>query len=330
MKYYIDISNRDWFVVLAFSVIFGGLLGSFFFLFWRKAGVLDGFMAGMLMGLSIFTSSYVLINLSNKYLLRRIPEIYWQAVSLLVSFFAGAVGGYVGYKLISVLDLIQMHIERPVLLLGLFILGLLTSVIGYLLYWIVNIRRIKLETEKELIMARLRFLEYQINPHFLFNTLNVLAELAHINPPLAERSILVFSRYLRDIIDQESVIPLDKELSIVKNFIFIYRLRFPDIQVEYQIEEDLLSLLVPKLSVQVLVENALKHGIGNKGRIDIKAYKKDHKAIIEVRDNGKGFDQISEGAGLTNLRRRLEYLVGGRLYYKRENDQTVFWIEIDL
>ncbi|MGC8852997.1 MAG: sensor histidine kinase, partial [Hydrogenobacter sp.] len=288
------------------------------------------FMAGMLMGLSIFTSSYVLINLSNKYLLRRIPEIYWQAVSLLVSFFAGAVGGYVGYKLISVLDLIQMHIERSVLLLGLFILGLLTSVIGYLLYWIVNIRRIKLETEKELIMARLRFLEYQINPHFLFNTLNVLAELAHINPPLAERSILVFSRYLRDIIDQESVIPLDKELSIVKNFIFIYRLRFPDIQVEYQIEEDLLTLLVPKLSVQVLVENALKHGIGNKGRIDIKAYKKDHKAIIEVRDNGKGFDQISEGAGLTNLRRRLEYLVGGRLYYKRENDQTVFWIEIDL
>ncbi|MGB9873645.1 MAG: histidine kinase, partial [Hydrogenobacter sp.] len=134
MKYYIDISNRDWLVVLAFSVIFGGLLGSFFFLFWREAGVLGGFMAGMLMGLSIFTSSYVLINLSNKYLLRRIPEIYWQAVSLLVSFFAGAVGGYVGYKLISVLNLVQMHIERSALLLGLFILGLLTSVIGYLLY----------------------------------------------------------------------------------------------------------------------------------------------------------------------------------------------------
>jgi LytS/YehU family sensor histidine kinase len=207
-------------------------------------------------------------------------------------------------------------------------IGILTSLLGYLLYWVVNIRKMKMEVEKSLILAKLKSLEYQINPHFMFNTLNVLAELTHINPSLAEKSILTFSKYLRDMIDEESVIPLRKELSIVENFLFIQRLRFPDIEVEYDLDDSLMDVQVPKLSIQILVENAIKHGIGSKGKIKIKSYRQDGKVVIEVIDNGKGFENLTEGTGLKNLRNRLKYLVDGDLFYERRNGETVFRIEI--
>ena len=168
----------------------------------------------------------------------------------------------------------------------------------------------------------------QINPHFLFNTLNVLAELTHINPELAEKTILTFAKYLRDVIDEESLITVERELSIVKNFVFIQKVRFPEIKIHYNIDPSILEVKIPKLAIQILVENAIKHGIKSKGNIWINGYREDDKVVIEVIDDGEEFKEIKEGTGLQNLKNRLKHLVNGSLTYYRENNKTVFRIEI--
>ncbi|MGC8869186.1 MAG: sensor histidine kinase [Sulfurihydrogenibium sp.] len=328
MKYSIDISKQDWFIVFVFAVIFGGVLGSFITILLNLGAILNGFIAGLTFGFSIFLHSLLLITFSNHFVLKHIPEKYWEFVSLFFSFMAGFLGSLVAYTFLKSINILKIDFSQKVLITSFVMIGTLTSLLGYLLYWVVNIRKMKMEVEKSLILAKLKSLEYQINPHFMFNTLNVLAELTHINPSLAEKSILTFSKYLRDMIDEESVIPLRKELSIVENFLFIQRLRFPDIEVEYDLDDSLMDLQVPKLSIQILVENAIKHGIGSKGKIKIKSYRQDGKVVIEVIDNGKGFENLTEGTGLKNLRNRLKYLVDGDLFYERRNGETVFRIEI--
>ncbi|WP_297887975.1 histidine kinase [Sulfurihydrogenibium sp.] len=330
MKYFIDISKQDWLVVFIFGIIFGGVLGSFITILISAGSIYRGFFTGIIFGSFIFLYSYLFINFSNKYVLKHFPEGLWEFISLFFSFLSGFFGSITGYLIVKNFGIILVKIDKEILFLSFVSIGILTAVLGYLLYWIVNIRKIKSDLEKSLITARLKSLEYQINPHFLFNTLNVLAELTHIDPPLAEKTIITFSKYLRDIIDEESLIEVEKELSIVQKYIFIQKIRFPQINVEYHIDQSIYKVKIPKLSLQILVENAIKHGVKSKGNVWIKGYKKDSMVILEVVDDGEGFSQIVEGTGLKNLKTRLKLLVNGYLEYFRENNKTVFRITLPI
>jgi sensor histidine kinase YesM len=326
VKYFIDISKQDWFIVFIFGTVFGGVLGSFITVLIGAGNFYTGFYTGVVFGSFIFIYSFVLVNFSNKYVLKHFPEKFWEFISLIFSFLSGFLGSITAYLMVKYLNIISINLKNEILFLSFVSIGVLTALIGYLLYWIVNIRKIKSDLEKSLITARLKSLEYQINPHFLFNTLNILAELTHIDPNLAEKAILTFAKYLRDIIDEESLITVEKELSIVKKFVFIQKLRFPKIDVEFNINQSVMDVKVPKLSLQILVENAIKHGLKSQGNIWINGYRKDRMVILEVIDNGSGFVQISEGTGLKNLKNRLKLLVNGSLEYYRENEKTIFRI----
>ncbi|MBM7557061.1 histidine kinase [Halanaerobacter jeridensis] len=138
------------------------------------------------------------------------------------------------------------------------------------------------------------FLRAQINPHFLYNTLDTIAYLCKKDPEQASDLIIELAQYLRYSFDFENLsqtISLDKELDLLKFYVTIQQARFPDkVKVEYEIEEDL-EFSLPPLALQTIVENAIKHGIlkqkeGGIVKIEIKELA--HNFLIKVADNGVG------------------------------------------
>jgi signal transduction histidine kinase len=175
----------------------------------------------------------------------------------------------------------------------------------------------------ELVQARLQALRMQINPHFLFNTLNAISALIHENPNAADRMIVRLSGLLRETLDRGDVqeVPLREEIDFLKSYLEIEQMRFPDrLTVTFEIEPKSNELLVPHLILQPLVENALRHGIMPReeaGRIEISARVVDGEHLeLKVRDNGNGLSPANgtperEGIGLKNVRSRLAQLYGG-------------------
>jgi two-component system LytT family sensor kinase len=274
MRYFIEINRKDWTIVFVFGLVFGSILGGFISLI-LNIPVIKGMISGAIFGFFIFVFSFTLINLSNKKILPLLSDKYWTFVSLLMAFLAGFLGSLTAFEFIKMLKLIELEFSILFLLYLSVMVGLLTMLIGSLLYMIVNSKKIEEELNRLNIELRLKALEYQINPHFLFNALNTLSELIYIDPKLAEKGMLKLSQFLRMIIDENSIITLQDELKIVKNFIFIEKLRFPAIEFEFNIDKDTLSLQVPKMSIQLLVENAIKHGLRNSGKVIINSYIKD-------------------------------------------------------
>jgi len=175
----------------------------------------------------------------------------------------------------------------------------------------------------ELVQARLQALRMQINPHFLFNTLNTISALIHENPDAADRMVVRLSELLRRTLDRGDVqeVPLREELEFLKSYLEIEQMRFPDrLTVTFDIEPKTNELLVPHLILQPLVENALRHGIMPReeaGRIEISARVAEGQHLeLKVRDNGNGLSATNgrngrEGIGLKNIRSRLAQLYGG-------------------
>ena len=177
-----------------------------------------------------------------------------------------------------------------------------------------------IELEKLLAQARLQALRSQLNPHFLFNTLNSISSLMRRDVDAADRMIVRLSELLRlalgNVETQE--VPLRDELEFLRRYLDIEQIRFgARLQVTFDIPADTLELPVPNLLLQPLVENAIKHGIAPRkqpGRIEIAARREGPGLALRVRDNGPGTGQGAEGAGvgLANTRARLEHLYGDR------------------
>lgn len=177
------------------------------------------------------------------------------------------------------------------------------------------------EQEVMVIRARLKALASQINPHFLFNTLNSISAAIRTNPDTARRLIRKLSSILRKLLrGQESFIPLKEELEFIDSYLDIESVRFGigKLVVEKDVEPDALETFVPSMIVQPLVENAIKHGISKRlegGRIIIRARRHNGLAVIEIEDNGSDLPGESAhedglGIGLTNVNERLKVIYG--------------------
>jgi sensor histidine kinase YesM len=168
--------------------------------------------------------------------------------------------------------------------------------------------------------ARLRSLESRIHPHFLFNTLNSISSLIAVNPARAEQIVGRLAVLLRASLDNSNqpLIPLQQELAMVESYLDIERVRFGDkLRGSTEISDELRSAKVPPMSVQALVENAVKHGItpqSSGGEILVTASVEHESLRIEVRDTGPGFNltAIPPGHGLENLVERLDALFGDK------------------
>ncbi len=177
------------------------------------------------------------------------------------------------------------------------------------------------DREVLVVQARLKALSSQINPHFLFNTLNSVASAIRTDPEVARGLIRKLSSILRKLTqEQESFIPLREELEFIDSYLDIESVRFGSgkLVVQKEVERDALETFVPSMIVQPLVENAVKHGISKRlegGRIIIRAHSDNDRTIIEIEDNGTGLPQESQeepglGIGLTNVNERLQVIYG--------------------
>jgi len=183
------------------------------------------------------------------------------------------------------------------------------------------------QAEALLAEARLETLQAQFQPHFLFNTLNTIAQLVYENPAAAEDMIASLSELLRTVlsVQQRREVPLHEELSFIERYCSIQRVRFSDrLRVEYAVDPAVRDAIVPALILQPLVENAIIHGIApasRPGTVFVRARRTGGQLELEVADTGaagspesaKGSElHFKEGVGLGNTRARLAALHGAQ------------------
>ncbi len=187
------------------------------------------------------------------------------------------------------------------------------------------------ELERRLAQARLQALQMQLNPHFLFNTLNAISSLMHKDIAAADRMITRLADLLRYALDTTDAheVPLGKELAFLERYLEIEKIRFGTrLSVRVDIAPEVQDARVPNLILQPLVENAIKHGIERRARpgvIELIARSQNALLHIEVRDNGPGLvtDQPArEGIGLSNTRARLQQLYGGAHRFELRNGEA--------
>ena len=210
------------------------------------------------------------------------------------------------------------------------------SCIAYVLTLYIIFFNIHLDQKNELLRQHARETELktatvlsQIQPHFIYNSLATISHLCKRDPMLAKEATDKFADYLRlnlDAPSENSIIPFEKELEHINTYLWIEKLRFGDtLNVEYDIS--FTDFLIPSLTVQPLVENAVKHGIRkveNGGTVTISVKKVTSGVRITVSDNGAGFDMQrpkDDGKmhlGIENVSTRLENLSNGRLIIKSQ------------
>ena len=190
-----------------------------------------------------------------------------------------------------------------------------------------ELQRSRLEAEKSMVEAELKesrisIMLSQIQPHFIYNTLGTIERMCLKDPEKAFNLVRNFSLYLRgNFSELDSVTPIRfaEELKHVEYYVNIEKVRFPDICIEYDVE--VTEFVVPALSVQPLVENAIKHGLmrlETGGTVVIRSYETLTHFCVEVADNGAGFDTNApidekKHVGLRNIRGRLNAMVNGDL-----------------
>ena len=207
--------------------------------------------------------------------------------------------------------------------LSLVVLGTLMSVAAPLKIW--NNTRIEMNLERHqqlLLRARMDALSSQINPHFLFNTLNTVTALIRVDPDTARGVVLKLSNILRRLLRKhETFVPLREELSFIDDYLDIEVARFgqDNLDIVKEIDKNTLETFIPSMLLQPIVENSIKHGLAPKlegGRIYLRTSNRDGRLHIEIEDNGVGISEEKlphvyvEGIGLSNVRERLRVLYG--------------------
>lgn len=175
------------------------------------------------------------------------------------------------------------------------------------------------QVEGQLFGAQLNALRLQLQPHFLFNTLNTISSLMEIDIKGAQRIVSKLGSLLRGVLDKDkrNLIPLREELEFIKSYLDIEQARFNDrLSIQYNIDEETVGALVPTLVLQPLVENAIKHGFARKtgkGLIQVLTKCVDNKVVMTIKDDGAGSNHtinqlLDEGIGLKNVKERLNLL----------------------
>jgi signal transduction histidine kinase len=216
---------------------------------------------------------------------------------------------------------------------------LLNSLTQTLAIVVENVRFREREQELRFLAGRaeLKALRAQINPHFLFNALNAIAGLIHERPELAEETVERLAEVFRYTLrkSEREWARLDEELEFVEAYLRVEQARFGErLCVEIDIDPTVRAEQVPAMSIQPLVENAIKHGVSvveRRGEIRIRACRDSGRLRVEVTDNGPGFGSSNgDGHGLRNIADRLRGYYGdaARLDWENLPEGARVWFEI--
>ncbi|NDW18466.1 GHKL domain-containing protein [Dysgonomonas sp. 216] len=182
--------------------------------------------------------------------------------------------------------------------------------------------------------ADLRNLRSQLNPHFLFNTLNNIYSLIAIDSPKAQEAVHMLSRLLRYVLyeNDQKFVSVDKEIEFTKNYIDLMRLRLnPNVKLNVLIRDEGCKNQIASLMFMTLIENAFKHGINNTDEsfIDIKILVEENKGILctvenSISESNEAMESKNSGIGLSNLKKRLDLLYPGKYQFETKKQDNAF------
>lgn len=257
---------------------------------------------------------------------RKIKYVYVPIITVLIAFIIDAIFTVVGIWQGGVLSVIIFFL---ILLSSVVIIGRVVPQSIKTLVDAKNIEAEKREMELQLQESKISIMLSQIQPHFLYNTLNSIYQLCETNPMLARTMVNSFAEYLRNnlsSLDEPGLIAFTTELEHVKTYLEIEKIRFDDtLEIEYDIQ--CVDFQLPVLTVQPIVENAVKHGTSRKrggGKVTISTREDDEFYIVTVSDTGCGFDPAvrkddgKKHVGIENVRQRLSNMCGGVLTIESE------------
>ena len=205
-----------------------------------------------------------------------------------------------------------------------------------LFYRFIQMRAFALKSKVAHSEAQYNMLESQMQPHFLFNSLNVLSELIYMDRDMASSMIHKMADLYRDILNNSKAgfSSLESEISILKKYIELQKIRFSHrLRFHVDVSPAFFNLRIPSLMLQTLVENAIKHGISPKkegGEIFLQVKKKETLFKICVSNTGRLYrkEEVSKGGtGLQNTKNRLELLYGSKHFFKIYSDNKKTYVE---
>lgn len=325
-KVELKISSLDWVYIIIIGAFFGFFISLFLYLLNENLQQISTIVFSVITAVTISLCAALLITISNNYILPRVDEKFWYLISFFFSFCSGAFGFLVSFAVFVTFDTEIITMIKPYWFYITFTIGFLTFLVGLILHQFISMKYKNESIKNEILEMKIKTLENELNPHFLFNALNSMSELVYIDQKKAENSILNLSKFLRNAINKTSIIDIEDELSMVQTYVDIENIRFED-KIELFISKDVepLCIKVPKFSIQLLVENAIKHGYNSKHlTVTIHTTKKK----ISVSNNGNKPLSVVFGTGLSNLSKRLDILKIGTLQYKLDDNLTTFEITL--
>lgn len=235
----------------------------------------------------------------------------------------------------------RLSAQLPILFGAGFLFYLLTVSFHYVILSLETSREAQARVMQTSVLARdaeLKALKAQVNPHFLFNSLNSISALTSIDPARAREMCILLADFLRMTLGlgEKTSVPLDEELALLERFLAIEKIRFgARLRMEEDIQDECRKLLVPALLLQPLVENAVVHGIANLpngGTVRLHSHCQNGSLSIVVENT---FDPEStparrKGLGLLNVRRRLEARYGSQASVRVESEAEFFRVELTL
>jgi LytS/YehU family sensor histidine kinase len=188
---------------------------------------------------------------------------------------------------------------------------------------------------EEKARAELNYLRSQVNPHFLFNTLNNIAALIHIDADKAEKAVIKLSKIMRAMLGNEKnkKIPLEEELDLINSYIDLQKIRLnEDTELIYTTQGDASSLFIEPLILINFVENVFKHGLGDEKSVIRIAIKTENNKLFLLTENqiAQGKKDETSGIGLNNVRKRLDIVYPETHKLCLSSDQNRYKVELEM
>ncbi|MFW0696786.1 sensor histidine kinase [Aliarcobacter butzleri] len=320
----LKISLKDWTNILIIGILFGFFQSLIFYFLNQNLQTFSTIIFSISTAFFITIFAIVLITLSNSFILPKIKKSFWTILSFFFSFLSGFLGFILTYFIFSKFDIEVIIFISDFWLNISIVVGFLTLLIALILHQFVFLKNKNNQIQKEILESKLKSLENELNPHFLFNALNSVSQLIYIDKKKAEDAVLQLSKFLRNAINKESLVYLENEIFMVQTYVNIENIRF-DNKIVLHIDDynDFKLIKIPKFSIQLLVENSIKHGYLGK---ELNIFITFEKNLIKVSNDGKKNSNIKFRTGLSNLENRLRLLNIGELHFLIENENMTFCI----
>ncbi|MCT7553195.1 histidine kinase [Aliarcobacter butzleri] len=320
----LKISLKDWTNILIIGILFGFFQSLIFYFLNQNLQTFSTIIFSISTAFFITIFAIVLITLSNSFILPKIKKSFWTILSFFFSFLSGFLGFILTYFIFSKFDIEVIIFISDFWLNISIVVGFLTLLIALILHQFVFLKNKNNQIQKEILESKLKSLENELNPHFLFNALNSVSQLIYIDKKKAEDAVLQLSKFLRNAINKESLVYLENEIFMVQTYVNIENIRF-DNKIVLHIDDynDFKLIKIPKFSIQLLVENSIKHGYLGK---ELNIFITFEKNLIKVSNDGKKNSNIKFKTGLSNLENRLRLLNIGELHFLIENENMTFCI----